>query len=85
MEEEKIRRGWVQNEKGNFVRTFSINNLSIPFTVFPDRDGNGWRYAGGRKFSEKTYKDSFSAMQAAEGAFTGGGRYSLRKRSCQST
>lgn len=67
-------KNWTRSENGNLTRTFD----GIPYTVFPDRDGIGWRYVGGKKFS-KSYPTEKAAMKGAEGS--GSGRAGQRNTS----
>jgi very-short-patch-repair endonuclease len=57
-------RNWSRSANGNLTRTYN----GVSYTVFRDRSGTGWRYAGGRKFSEKLYPTERAAMKGAEGS-----------------
>lgn len=61
-------RFWTQNENGNYTRTFDDGRA---FTVFPDKSGEGWAYAGGKHRAKRLFPNAEAAAHAATGAAAG--------------
>lgn len=55
------RNGWIQNEKGNYVRTAPDGNRIV---VFYNHDRSGWQWVYEKEFSE--IMDEDEALAEAE-------------------